>query len=124
MRSDDALHKSASCMSAGHCMTSCFNSHFSCILNWSKNLETNTSGQQHFCESVLGRNFHEWYNALAGKGLRLLCPTYMHSHSGFDDWFDKLHAVQRGARFMTHTLPLTVRGAQSGLKHTHTAPHG
>ena len=57
-------------MSVGRRMTSCFNSHFSCTPNWSKVFETNTSGQQNFCESVfLEGIFMYGTKALAGKGL-------------------------------------------------------
>ena len=54
-------------------MTSCFNSHFSRTPSWSNVFETNTSGQQNFCERLyLKVIFTNGTNALAGKGLSSL----------------------------------------------------
>ena len=52
-------------------MTSGFNFHLSCTPKWSNVFETNTAGQQSFCERLfLGATFTNGTNASAGKGLK------------------------------------------------------
>ena len=54
-------------------MTSCFNSHFSCTLNWSNVFETNTWKQQNFSEKLFSEaTFTYGTHVLAGKGLSSL----------------------------------------------------